>query len=474
VETAPGKSKPVSGDVEVKTAVSIRKLLTAARGNSLSIDGGTINVILDWKIENGSKTDLDTSCVAVDGRGNILMDETVYFGDLVNSNASLLHSGDVQSGGKSEIITCKLNSIKRHVKALYFVLTVATLGKSFEDVKSASVSVMNDSTKSVLCNFTPSLVGDHTAMFLMRIMRKDSGHGWIMTIIEDTDHTARDFGTLIPEIKGYSKDFAPGLVINPRERIALMRKGGAPIRLRDYASPNQPVPNKVTFGLAWDITNGRNVDLDASAICLDASFRLVEVISYKKLRSDDYAIIHGGDEREGDEAGDDEKIHLYLRTLKPSIRHIGFVVNSYSGQELDDVKRASCHLFDSETKVDIASYKLSNNHALDKHTGLVMASLYREGADWCMRIISEAAHGRVAYNLVDELQAFLENNPPPPPAEVPEPEIIVNQMPEDIEIAVEPVVSAHEVDTDNIFVPPTPIVPNATNNSQAGVFVPKY
>jgi len=62
------------------------------------------------------------------------------------------------------------------------------------------------------------------------------------------------------------------------------------------------------------------------------------------------------------------------------------------------------------------------------------------------------------------LQAFLKNNPPPPPAEVPEPEIIVNQMPEDVEIAVEPMVSAHEVDTNTIAVtqPPT------------GVFVPKY
>lgn len=473
VETAPVHSKPVTGELQIKTAVSIRKLLTTVRGNSVSIDGGTINVKLDWRLEGQSNTDLDTSCVAVSKDANILMDETVFFGDLVNSNGSIRHSGDVQSGGKSEVITCKLDSIKRSVKALYFILTVATPEKSFDDVKSASVSVMNESTRCDLCNFTPSLVGDHTAMFLMRIMRKNTGHGWTMTIIEDTDHTARDFGSLIPEIKGYSKDFAPGIVINPRERIALMRKGGA-IRLRDYASPNQPIPDKVTFGLAWDITNGKNVDLDASAICLDSSFRPIDTIYFQRLRSRDNAIIHGGDEREGDEAGDDEKIHLYLQRLNPSIAHIGFVVNSYSGQELDDVSRASCHLFDSETKKDIASYKLSNNHALDKHTGLVMASLYKDDDGWCMRIISEAAHGRQAQDLIDELQAFLKNNPPPPPAEVPEPEIIVNQMPEDVEIAVEPMVSAHEVDTNTIFIPPVPSPSNAATQPPTGVFVPKY
>merc|ERR1712038_1440235 len=306
-------------------------------------------------------------------------------------------------------------------------------------------------------------------MFLMRLMRDDFG-SWKMTIIEDTDHTARDFGSLIPEIKSYSRDIVPNIHVDPRERIAIMRKGSA-IRIADYCNVKGTIPERVVFGLAWDVTNGVNIDLDASAICLDRSLNVVDIISFKKLKSDDRAIVHGGDEREGDEVGDDEKIHLFLENLNPSVAHIGFTVNSYSGEELDDVKRASCHLFDSETKVDIASYKLSNNHALDKRTGLVMASLYRDDGAWCMRIISEAAHGRWAKDLVDELQAFIRNNPPPPPAEVPEPEIVVNQMPEDVEIVVEPAQSAHEIDTSNIFIPP---VPAAKKPSAGGVFVPTY
>lgn len=466
VETAPGKSKPVTGELEIKTAVSVRKLLTAVKGNSLTLNnGGTINVFLDWKFEGGSAIDLDTSCIAVAANGGILMDETVYFGDLVNSNGTIRHSGDVRSGGgKGEVITCKLDSIRRYVKALYFILTVATPEKSFEDVKSASVTVVNSATNCTLCNFTPSLVGDNTAMFLMRIMRQDSGCDWKMTMIEDTDHTARDFGTLIPEIKGYCRDFFPSIKVDPRERIAIMRKGGA-VRLRDYSAPNQPVPEKVTFGLAWDITNGQNIDLDASAICLNSSLDCVDIISYKQLRSKDGAILHGGDEREGDEAGDDEKIHLFLSALDPSIAHVGFVINSFSGQELDDISKASCHLYDSYSRVDIASYTLTNNKTLDKRTGLVMASLYKdEDESWCMRVISEAAHGRVAAHLVDELQAFLRSNPPPTVQEVPEPEIVVNEMPQDVEIAVEPVVPVHEV-ADNIVVPTVP-------GKASGPFVP--
>jgi tellurium resistance protein TerZ len=246
-----------------------------------------------------------------------------------------------------------------------------------------------------------------------------------------------------------------------------MRKGGA-VRLCDYTSPNQSVSGKVTFGLAWSITDGRNVDLDASAICLNSSLELIDIVSFKNLISADMAITHGGDEREGDEAGDDEKIHLHLDNLNPDVAHVAFVINSYSGQELDDVRKASCHLFDSSSRTDIVRYTLSNNRNLDKHTGLVMASLYKDHDEsWCMRIISEAAHGRVANDLVDELQAFLRRNPPPNVQEVPEPEIIVNEMPEDVEIAVDPIVPMHEVAND-IFIPTVPGTANVSN----GPFVP--
>ena len=42
--------------------------------------------------------DLDTSCVAVDHSGNILLDESVYFADLSNSNGAIRHSGDEREG----------------------------------------------------------------------------------------------------------------------------------------------------------------------------------------------------------------------------------------------------------------------------------------------------------------------------------------------------------------------------------------
>merc|ERR1711976_324946 len=123
--------------------------------------------------------------------------------------------------------------------------------------------------------------------------------------------------------------------------------------------------------------------------------------------------------------------------------------------------RASCHLFNTSTGVDIASYRLTNNSALDKHTALIMASLYREGScvdgEWCMRIISDAANGRTAKQLITKLQFYLRNNPPPAIQEVAEPDIIVNAMPEDVEIEVcNSSTATTATATGNVFVPTIP------------------
>ncbi|KAL7540957.1 hypothetical protein ACHAXR_010520 [Thalassiosira sp. AJA248-18] len=452
VQTGHADSK-ASGELQVQTSVTWRTVPSVPsvhRGNVMSIPASSVlRFGLGWDVEAGKMTDLDASCVAVDRAGNVIMNDTVYHGNLSNSNRSVVHSGDEREGdenlggtGDDEVITVDVGRLPHHVLALYFMVLVATPEKVLGDIKSALVRVANAKTSSPLCRFVPSFAGEHTALFLMRLARKSvNGNEWALSIIEDTDATARDFGSLIPEIKGYTRDLIPGIKIDPNERIAVMRKGGT-IRLRDYAPPTQ-VPTSVTLGLAWDVTNGVNIDLDASAICLDGSKNLVDIVSYKHLISKDGSIRHGGDEREGDEVGDDEKICVDLTKVQDSVKYIGFVVNSYSGQELDDVNRASCHLFDSRTGKDLARYTLSNCREVDKHTALVMACLYRDddGA-WLLRIISEAAQGRVAEQLVDELQAFLLTHPPQAPAAPPEPEIVMTAMPDPVPIDEEIVVDA--------------------------------
>jgi len=185
--------------------------------------------------------------------------------------------------------------------------------------------------------------------------------------------------------------------IDPNERTAIMNKE-VTIRVKDYAPERNTLPSVLAMGLAWDVTNGVNIDLDASAVCLDAKFNLVDLIYFKNLRSADGAIHHSGDEREGDELGDDEKIIVALNAVNPNVEHIVFVINSYTEQELDDVAMASCHLFDPVQRVDLCTYTLTNNSALDKHTACLLADLYRDASsrDWMMRILSVPSQGKTA------------------------------------------------------------------------------
>jgi len=402
-----------TGELQVKIAVLVRSSLALEAGKSIAIDGKKIAVGLSWdRMAGNVAIDLDTACVAVSKTGGILKKESVYFAQLASASGAIHHSGDEQDGagdGDDEVITVDLSLLGPSVAALFFIGTVASEGRSFADVKTSTMRVSDPSTGAELFRFSPAIQGAHTALMLARVARHKGS--WVLTAIGEYDHSARDWGTLVPEIKGYMGDLVPGLVVNASERVALMRKGGA-IRVRDYCE--ERIPDVMSFGLAWDITNGKNIDLDASAIMLDSDCNPLDVVFFGQKTSKDGAIVHGGDEREGDAQGDDEQIFLKLAKVHPSVAYIGFVINSYSGEELDDVEGASCHLFDpARPHGDLATFALTNTSCLDKHTALVLGMLYRQGQEWGLVIFAEAAQGRTAQDNIDELQACIRRKPPP-------------------------------------------------------------
>jgi len=269
----------------------------------------------------------------------------------------------------------------------------------------------------------------------MRVTRVEKD--WTMTIIEDMHRTARDFGTLIPEIKGYSRDLCPEIEINPRERIAMMRKGRS-IQLKDYIN-GVPGDQTLVFALAWDITDDQKIDLDASAICLDESRELLEIIAPKKRASTNSSIKqsssnsyirHGGDELKGEKEGDDEEIEIQLHKVDSKVMYVGFVITSYTGEALDDVSKAKCRLYNKTTGEELAQYEISNDSSLDKHTALVMACLYRNDEDyWNLYIIGKAGIGKVPEDIVEDLQQILKIEPPPESPIIQDCSEIENKMP---------------------------------------------
>lgn len=347
-----------SGELQVAVAWHGKAVRAISRGQQLTDLTGALHVGLAWDIQPGvGAVDLDSSVVAVNRAGQVDMSNTVYYANLRNPNQSLVHSGDDRTGdggGDDETILVNFNQVPADVVCLYFVLTVATPGKTLHQVTSAVVEFRNPQTGKIHARFTPATTTakENTALVLVRLARSPNHGNWTLTPIEEGYAYARDFGSLIPELKGYSRDLIPNIRIDPTERVALLRKGGT-VRVTDYL-PHHTLPAWLTLGLAWDITNGQNIDLDASAILMDQQFNVCDQVWFRHLQSDDGSVVHSGDEREGDEAGDDEKIRVNLKAVPSRVRYICFVLNSFSGQELDDVSKASCHLFDPETQTEVA------------------------------------------------------------------------------------------------------------------------
>ena len=57
----------------------------------------------------------------------------------------------------------------------------------------------NLATGEEICRYDPGTLGPHTALIMCRIAR--AGNGWSISSINGSDHTARDFGSLVPELQ---------------------------------------------------------------------------------------------------------------------------------------------------------------------------------------------------------------------------------------------------------------------------------
>jgi len=230
--------------------------------------------------------------------------------------------------------------------------------------------------------------------------KKAKGSAVITTALKEAPPAAAAAEEVAAEVA------APVAVI-PKANVKAVLSKGLGIKIADCSDD---IVDIFTMGLAWDVTNGVNIDLDASCIVLDDKLNQLDLVFFNHLTSTDGAIKHSGDEREGDEKGDDESITVDLGKLSPNAAYMGFVINSYSGQQLKDVQRTSCRLYETATQRVISSYDITSDTKLEC-TAFLMCVLYKRGTDWFMHAIGEAATGRTAAENVDELQAFITKHP---------------------------------------------------------------
>ncbi|MGV9415309.1 TerD family protein, partial [Nocardia sp. NPDC003693] len=126
----------------------------------------------------------------------------------------------------------------------------------------------------------------------------------------------------------------------------------------------------VAVGLGWDLrtTTGTDFDLDASAIGVDGSKKVVSpghFVFFNNLKSPEGAIEHAGDNRTGEGEGDDEVINVDLAATPASIESIVFPVSIYDAvsrsQSFGQVRNAYIRVVDRANGTELARYDLSED-----------------------------------------------------------------------------------------------------------------
>lgn len=151
---------------------------------------------------------------------------------------------------------------------------------------------------------------------------------------------------------------------------------------------------KKMFGGTKDVQ--KSIDLDASALLIGDQ-GVLDVVYYGQLRSRDGSLQHTGDNLTGAGDGDDESILVDLTAVAPSIKHIVFTVNSYSGEKFTEIENAYVRVLDTSSgESELARFTLTGS---GPHTALVMASVSRSDAGWTFTAVGTPGNGRTAHEL---------------------------------------------------------------------------
>ncbi len=151
-----------------------------------------------------------------------------------------------------------------------------------------------------------------------------------------------------------------------------------------------PGLRKVRVAIGWDApekTSGYDLDLDASLFILNRENAVrfdEDFIFYNNLSSDNGAVVHGGDDRNGRSDGDDEIIEIDLDNLPYDIDRLVFVISIHNArdrmQSFKDVNSDYIRLINAETGTEISRFDMvcdtSDNIAYE------LAALLRKPDGW--------------------------------------------------------------------------------------------
>lgn len=251
--------------------------------------------------------------------------------------------------------------------------------------------------------FAPDGLGPETALLCVELYRRAGawkvraiGQGYadgLAGVLADFGIDVGDAPAAPPTRREPKVDLDKGRVSLAKNQTVSLVKTGAPALRR------------VAMGLGWDpVHTGRDIDLDASVIVVDAAGRKVDAVWFMAKSAFDGAIEHSGDNLTGEGDGDDESIVVDLARLPAQAHTLVFTVTSFGGQPFTQVRNAYCRLLDLAGGTELVRFDLTGSEA---RTGVVMVVLRRAGATWEMTAIGDFHDGRTAREMYGAAQELV-------------------------------------------------------------------
>ncbi|EDS78129.1 tellurium resistance protein TerD [Clostridium botulinum C str. Eklund] len=166
-------------------------------------------------------------------------------------------------------------------------------------------------------------------------------------------------------------------------------------------SKEAPGLKEAIIGLGWDtkqFDGGFDFDLDASAFLVGSNGRVnndEDFVFYNNLEHPSGSVIHTGDNRTGDGAGDDEAIIIDFSKVPESIEKIAIAVTIYDAegrkQNFGQVLNAFVRLVNKENGEEILRYDLSEDFSIE--TALVFCEIYRHNGEWKFSAVGSGFEG---------------------------------------------------------------------------------
>lgn len=162
-----------------------------------------------------------------------------------------------------------------------------------------------------------------------------------------------------------------------------------------------PGLSKLIVGLGWDTNKydgGSDFDLDTAAFLLGEAGKVgseKDFVFYGNLKHNSDSVTHMGDNLTGAGDGDDEQIKVDLSKIPADVHKVSFTVTIHEAearrQNFGQISNAFIRIVDEDKNEELIRYDLGEDFSIE--TAVVVAELYRNGAEWKFTAIGSGFQG---------------------------------------------------------------------------------